>query len=88
MRIDGVVLTADPKQAIWAIEVQAQKDDAIYHRLLIDMGLLGERSLEQPVRGLLLFLSPEHDHQTEPSLAQRHRPRPRPAVPHPPRLPH
>ncbi|NEX17722.1 MAG: hypothetical protein C1943_14145 [Halochromatium sp.] len=65
-RIDGVVLPADPAQAIWAIEVQAQKDDAIYHRLLVDMGLLGERRLEQPVRGLLLFLSPEHDPQTEP----------------------
>ena len=65
-RIDGVVLPANPTQAIWAIEVQAQKDDAIDHRLLVDMGLLGERRLEQPVRGLLLFLSPEHDPQTEP----------------------
>ncbi len=65
-RIDGVVLPADPKQAILAIEVQAQKDDSIYHRLLIDMGLLGERHLQQPVRGLLLFLSPEHDPKTEP----------------------
>ncbi|MEA3643809.1 MAG: DUF4351 domain-containing protein, partial [Lamprobacter sp.] len=43
-----------------------QKDDSIYHRLLIDMGLLGERRPEQPVRGLLLFLSPEHDPKTEP----------------------
>jgi len=60
------VLPADPKQAIWAIEVQAQKDDNIYHRLLIDMGLLGERRPEQPVCGLLLFLSPEHDPKTEP----------------------
>ncbi|MBK5938182.1 Rpn family recombination-promoting nuclease/putative transposase [Halochromatium roseum] len=64
--IDGVVLPADLKQAIWAIEVQAQQDPTIYHRLLVDMGLLGERRLEQPVCGLLLFLSPEHDPQTEP----------------------
>ena len=41
-RINGVVFPADLKQAIWASEVEAQKDAIIYHRLLIDMGLLGD----------------------------------------------
>jgi predicted transposase YdaD len=49
-----------------ASEVQAQRDPAIYHRLLIDMGLVGERHLGREVRGLLLFISPAQDPKTEP----------------------
>ncbi|MDG4560245.1 MAG: DUF2887 domain-containing protein [Candidatus Competibacter sp.] len=65
-RIDGVVLPAQPDEPIWAIEVQAQRDPVIYHRLLIDMGLVGERHLGREVRGLLLFISPAQDPRTEP----------------------
>ena len=65
-RIDGVVLPEQPEEPIWAIEVQAQRDPAIYHRLLIDMGLVGERHLGREVRGLLLFISPAQDPKTEP----------------------
>lgn len=65
-RIDGVVLPEQPEEPIWAIEVQAQHDPAIYHRLLIDMGLVGERHLGREVRGLLLFISPAQDPKTEP----------------------
>ena len=65
-RIDGVVLPEQPEEPIWAIEVQARRDPAIYHRLLIDMGLVGERHLGREVRGLLLFISPAQDPKTEP----------------------
>ena len=65
-RIDGVVLPEQTEESIWAIEVQAQRDPAIYHRLLIDMGLVGERHLGREVRGLLLFISPAQDPKTEP----------------------
>jgi predicted transposase YdaD len=65
-RIDGVVVPEDEAEPIWAIEVQAWRDPAIYHRLLIDMGLLGERYPGREVRGLLLFISPGHDPKTPP----------------------
>lgn len=65
-RIDGVVVPEDEAEPIWAIEVQAWRDPAIYHRLLIDMGLLGERYPGREVRGLLLFISPGNDPKTPP----------------------
>jgi len=65
-RIDGVILPADTEQPIWTIEVQAQYDKLIYHRLLIGMGLLGERHPQREIRGLLLFISSAQDPKTEP----------------------
>lgn len=65
-RIDGVVFPEDEAAPIWAIEIQAQRDPAIYHRLLIDLGLLGERHPERTVCGLLLFVSPAQDPKTAP----------------------
>lgn len=65
-RIDGVILPEDDQQPIWAIEIQAQRDPLIYHRLFIDMGLLGERHPKRDIRGLLLFISPAQDPKTRP----------------------
>ena len=65
-RSDGVLLPALPEEPIWVIEFQAQKDPLIYHRLLIEMGLVGERHHPRPVRGLLLFLSAARDPCTPP----------------------
>ncbi len=65
-RIDGVVVPETEAEPIWAIEVQAWRDPTIYHRLLIDMGLLGERYPGREVRGLLLFISPGDDPKTPP----------------------
>lgn len=65
-RIDGVVLPEQAEEAIRVIEVQAQRDHRIDHRLLIDMGLVGERHLQREVHGLLLFMSPAQDPKTEP----------------------
>ncbi|WPL19281.1 hypothetical protein Thiowin_04398 [Thiorhodovibrio winogradskyi] len=65
-RIDGVVLSENTEDPIWVIEVQAQCDPKIYHRLLIDMGLLGERHLGREVHGLLLFITPAQDPKTKP----------------------
>ncbi len=48
------------------IEFQAQKDPLIDHRLLIEMGLVGERHHPRPVRRLLLFLSAAQDPCTPP----------------------
>ncbi len=65
-RSDGVLLPAAEDQPLWVIEFQAQKDPLIYHRLLIEMGLVGERHHPRPVRGLLLFLSAARDPRTPP----------------------
>ena len=65
-RIDGVIVPQDTEQPIWAIEVQAQYDASIYHRLLVDMGLLGTRHPKREIRGLLIFISAAQDPKTEP----------------------
>ena len=65
-RIDGVIVPEDTQQPIWAIEVQAQYDLSIYHRLLVDMGLLGTRHPKREIRGLLIFISAAQDPKTEP----------------------
>ncbi len=65
-RIDGVIVPEDTQQPIWAIEVQAQYDASIYHRLLVDMGLLGTRHPKREIRGLLIFISAAQDPKTEP----------------------
>jgi predicted transposase YdaD len=65
-RLDGVVLPANQQEPIYAIEVQGWCDPGIYARMLIDMGLLMEAHPKREVRGLLLFLIPEHDPQTPP----------------------
>lgn len=65
-RCDGVLLPHDPDETIWVVEFQAQKEHAIYHRTIIEMGLIGERNLGRVVRGLILFASREIDPETEP----------------------
>ena len=65
-RIDGVIVPEDTQQPIWAIEVQAQYDSSIYHRLLVDMGLLGQRHPKREIRGVLIFISSAQDPKTEP----------------------
>ena len=65
-RIDGVIVPEDTQQPIWAIEVQAQYDASIYHRILVDMGLLGTRHPKREIRGLLIFISAAQDPKTEP----------------------
>ncbi|MBK5969584.1 DUF4351 domain-containing protein [Thiorhodovibrio litoralis] len=61
-----MVLPANQQEPIHAIEVQGWCDPGIYARMLIDMGLLMEAHPKREVRGLLLFLIPEHDPQTPP----------------------
>ncbi|WPL17898.1 hypothetical protein Thiowin_02941 [Thiorhodovibrio winogradskyi] len=65
-RLDGVVQPANEQEPMHAIEVQGWCDPSIYSRMLIDMGLLMKAHPKREVRGLLLFLIPEHDPQTPP----------------------
>jgi len=72
-RSDGVLLPEDPEESIWVIEFQAQWDETIYHRLVVEMGLVGERHLGREVRGLILFAAQDLDPKTQPwhRLAQQ-----------------
>jgi predicted transposase YdaD len=65
-RTDGVLLPDAPAETIWVIEFQARVDVAIYHRLLVEMGLVGERHPGRVVCGLILFATPALDPHTEP----------------------
>ncbi len=65
-RTDGVLLPDAPGEPIWVIEVQGRGDANIYYRLLVELGLVGERHPGRVVRGLILFATPALDPRTEP----------------------
>jgi predicted transposase YdaD len=65
-RTDGVLLPDAPEEPIWVIEVQGRGDANIYYRLLVELGLVGERHPGRVVRGLILFATPALDPRTEP----------------------
>ena len=65
-RTDGVLLPEAAEEPLWVIEFQAQRDEAIYHRMLIEMGLVGERHPGRTVRGLILFATATVDPATAP----------------------
>lgn len=65
-RTDGVLIPQAPAEDIWIIEFQAQNDPLIYHRLLLEMALVGERHSPRVVRGFVLFASASLDPCTEP----------------------
>jgi hypothetical protein len=72
-RTDGVLLPAAPDEPIWVIEVQARADAAVYHRTVVELGLVGERHPGRTVRGLILFATPALDPRAEPwHSAARH----------------
>lgn len=64
-RTDGVLMPQDPDTPIWVIEFQAQADENIYYRLVVEMGLLGQRQ-QREVRGFILFAEPSLDPKTQP----------------------
>ncbi len=63
---DGVLIPRAITEGIWVIEFQAQHDPVIYHRLLSEMALVGERHPTREVRGCLLFADAALDPRTEP----------------------
>lgn len=63
---DGVLIPRSVTQIIWVIEFQAQHDPLIYHRLLLEMALVGERHPTREVCGCLLFADAAMDPRTEP----------------------
>ncbi|WP_295434979.1 DUF2887 domain-containing protein [uncultured Thiodictyon sp.] len=75
-RTDGVLLPETPGEPMWVIEFQAQADPAIYHRTVVELGLVGERHLGRVVRGLILFATPALDPRTEPWYGASQQPDP------------
>jgi len=73
-RTDGVLLPEAPDEPIWIIEFQARDDPKIYHRSVVELGLVGERNLGRVVRGLILFATPALDPRTEPWYAAARQP--------------
>jgi hypothetical protein len=73
-RTDGVLLPEAPDEPIWVIEFQARDDPKIYHRSVVELGLVGERNLGRVVRGLILFATPALDPRTEPWSAAARQP--------------
>ena len=63
---DGVLIPRATTEGIWVIEFQAQHDPVIYHRLLLEIALVGERHPTREVRGCLLFADATLDPRTEP----------------------
>ena len=65
-RTDGVLMPQREEEGIWVIEFQAQADPLIYHRLVQEIGLVGERHPTRTVRGFILFAKAAFDPGTEP----------------------
>ena len=65
-RTDGVLMPQHEDEGIWIIEFQAQSDPLIYHRLVHEIGLVGERHPTRCVRGFILFADAKLDPATEP----------------------
>jgi len=65
-RTDGVLMPQREDEGIWVIEFQAQADPLIYHRLVQEIGLVGERHPNRAVRGFVLFANAADDPGTEP----------------------
>ena len=65
-RSDGVLMPEATGEPIWVIEFQAQQDDHIYYRTLIEMGLVGERNPGREVYGLIIFAAETLDPKTAP----------------------
>ncbi len=65
-RTDGVLLPEAPEETGWVIEFQARADPNIYHRTVVELGLVGERHPGRVVRWLILFATPALDPRTEP----------------------
>ena len=65
-RTDGVLIPRLADEDLWVIEFQAQPDPLIYHRLLLEMALVGERHPGRVVRGFILFAQASLDPRTEP----------------------
>lgn len=55
-------------EIIWVIEFQAQHDPLIYHRLLLEMALVGERHPTCEVCGCLLFADAAMDPAPSPGM--------------------
>ena len=65
-RTDGALIPRVATEGIWVIEFQAQYDPLIYHRLILEMALVGERHPGRVVRGFILFAQASLDPRTEP----------------------
>ncbi len=64
--MDGLVRSSDPGEPLTVVEVQFQRDEAIYTRLVVEMALVQEESGFGPVRGVVFFAKRSLDPGTEP----------------------
>ena len=65
-RTDGVLEPEDINAPVYIVEFQAQKDDTIYHRLIIEMSCYAMENQECKIKGILVFLYKGIDPMTKP----------------------
>ena len=65
-RSDGVLMPKDPKAPTYIVEFQAQTDEKIYHRLVMEMAAFAMMHNFCDVRGILVFLHKGLDPKTNP----------------------
>ena len=64
--MDGLVLPEDPVQPLTVIEIQFQRVDNIYNRIVAEMALAQESHNMRPVRGIIFFASRSLDPEVAP----------------------
>ena len=58
--MDGLVRPEDPGQPLTIIEIQFQRAESIYNRIVVEMALVQEANDMCPVRGII-FRAPDFD---------------------------
>ena len=65
-RVDGFLEPEDQKEPVYFVEFQAQLDDKIYPRFIVEMGLYHKENIKRDVRGILVFTEQKLDPKTKP----------------------
>jgi predicted transposase YdaD len=63
---DGVVIPEAVDEVVTVLEIQFQRDDNIYARVVMEMALVQQKMHGRKVQGVILFADPRLDPQTEP----------------------
>ncbi|HQZ67924.1 MAG TPA: DUF2887 domain-containing protein, partial [Planctomycetaceae bacterium] len=63
---DGVIEPVAPEKPFYLIEFQAQSDDSVYVRLVLEMALVQRQHPGRGVEGVIIFLDEDLDPKTEP----------------------
>lgn len=65
-RSDGFLEPDSDKEPVYIAEFQAYKDDAIYHRVIMEMAAYGKIHPGKDVRGIIVFTTSKFDPETMP----------------------